>query len=102
MPKTMKGNLISHPVLQYSNISESNQFILQTDASGYGVGAVLYNSDGRAVVYASRSLNKAEKRYPTIEKELLAIVWAVKYFRPYLYGRTFKIQTDHKPLIYLF
>lgn len=100
--EALKNAIISHPVLQYPDFSESNQFILQTDASGYGIGSVLCNSDGRPVAYASRSLNKAEKRYPIIEKELLAIVWAVKHFRPYLYGRNFKIQTDHKPLIYLF
>lgn len=100
--ETLKQSIISHPVLQYPDFSQSNQFILQTDASGYAIGAVLCNSDGRPVAYASRSLNVAEKRYPTIEKELLAIVWAVKHFRPYLYGRTFKIQTDHKPLISLF
>ena len=56
----------------------------------------------RVVAYASRSLNKPEKNYCTIEKELLAIVWAVKHFRPYLFGKKFKIFTDHKPLIYLF
>lgn len=54
------------------------------------------------IAYASRSLNKAERRYPTIEKELLAIVWSVKYFRPYLYGRRFIIETDHRPLVYLY
>lgn len=98
----LKNNVVSHPVLQYPDFSAQNEFILQTDASGYGIGAVLCNGDRRPVAYASRSLNKAEKRYPTIEKELLAIVWAVKHFRPYLFGRKFKIQTDHKPLIYLF
>lgn len=56
----------------------------------------------RPVAYASRPLNKAEKNYPGIQKESTAIVWAVKYFRPYLFGRTFTIMTDHKPLIYLF
>lgn len=100
--ETLKNSLISPPILQYPDFSEQNQFILQTDASGYSIGAVLCNFDGRPIAYASRSLNKAEKNYPTIEKELLAIVWAVKYFRPYLYGRTFKILTDHKPLVYLF
>lgn len=53
-------------------------------------------------MYASRSLNKAEINYPTIQKEPLAIYWAVKYFRPYLYGRRFKMLTDHRPLVYLF
>lgn len=98
----LKHSLISPPILQYPNFSDDNMFTLQTDASGYGLGAVLSNKDGRPIAYASRSLNKAESNYPTIEKELLAIVWGVKHFRPYLYGRRFKIYTDHKPLVYLF
>lgn len=98
----LKKCMSEPPVLQYPDLSDKNQFIVQTDASGYAIGAVLSNTDGRPVAYASRSLNKAERNYPTIEKELLAIVWAVKHFRPYLYGRSFKILTDHKPLIYLF
>lgn len=98
----LKSYIINPPVLQYPDFSDKNQFVLHTDASGYAIGAVLSNSNNRPIAYASRSLNKAEKNYPTIEKELLAIVWAVKYFRPYLYGRNFKIVTDHKPLVYLF
>lgn len=100
--ETLKKSLSSPPVLQYPNFSQENTFILQTDASGIAIGSVLCNSDGRPVAYASRSLNKAEINYPTIEKELLSIVWSVKHFRPYLYGRFFKIQTDHRPLVYLF
>lgn len=46
-------------------------------------------------------MNEAETRYSTIEKEMLAIIWAVKYFRPYVYGNKFKIITDHKPLVWL-
>lgn len=100
--EALKKCMITPPVLQYPDFSSTNQFIVQTDASGYAIGAILSNADSRPVAYASRSLNKAERNYPTIEKELLAIVWAVKHFRPYLYGRTFKIITDHKPLVYLF
>lgn len=98
----LKNALINPPVLQYPDLSEDNTFCLRTDASGNAVGAVLSNKDDKPVAYASRALNNAEKRYCTIEKELLAIVWAVKKFRHYLLGRTFKILTDHRPLIYLF
>lgn len=100
--QTIKNKLISPPVLQYPQFDKDNTFILQTDASGFALGAVLNNKNRRPVAFASRTLNKAEKNYPTIEKELLAIVWAVKYFRPYLYGKRFIIETDHKPLVYLF
>lgn len=98
----LKECMISPPILQYPDFSEENQFVLHTDASGYALGAILSNSNGKPVAYASRSLNKGEKNYPTIEKELLAIVWGVKHFRPYLYGRSFKVVTDHRPLLYLF
>lgn len=100
--KVLKQKLVNPPVLQYPDFSTNNEFILQTDASGKSIGAILCNGDGRPVAYASRGLNKSEINYPTIDKELLAIVWGVKYFRPYLYGRKFKIQTDHRPLVYLF
>lgn len=75
---------------------------MQTDASGTALGAVLCNNNMKPVAYASRPLNKTELNYPTIQKELLTIVWSIKYFRPYLHGRTFTILTDHKPLVYLF
>lgn len=99
---SIKNALMTPPLLHYPNFDKDEKFILQTDASGYALGSILCNSDRRPIAYASRSLNKAEQNYPTIEKELLAIVWSVKYFRPYLYGRKFKIETDHKPLMYLF
>jgi len=51
----------------------------------------------RPIAYANRIFNKVEQNYNT--KKLLAIVWIVKYFRPYLYGTTFAIVTDHKSLV---
>lgn len=100
--QTLKLHLTTPPLLQYPDFSENNVFILRTDASKQAIGAVLSNSDDMPVSYASRPLNKAELNYPIIELELLAIVWAVQYFRPYLFGRKFTILTDHRPLVYLF
>lgn len=100
--ETLKKLLACPPILDYPDFCPKNEFILQTDSSGYAIGSVLSNSNGKPVAYASRSLNKAELNYPTIEKELLAIVWSIKYFRVYLFNRKFTIQTDHKPLVYLY
>ena len=78
---------------------------MTTDASDYALGAVLSQGHvGRdlPIAYASRVLNGAELRYSVIEKELLAIVFAVKMFRPYLYGRRFWLVTDHRPLTWLY
>lgn len=100
--ETLQDALKNPPLLQYPNFEQENEFILHTDASGLAIGCVLSNGNKLPVAYASRALNQAERNYPVIERELLAIVWAVKYFRPYLYGRKFKICTDHRPLIYLF
>ncbi|CAH8664376.1 unnamed protein product [Schistosoma haematobium] len=75
-------------------------FTVATDASDHGIGAVLSQAD-RVVEYASRVLTPAEQKYSTIEKECLAIVWAVEKWRPYLLGRRLHIETDHKPLQWL-
>lgn len=99
---TLKKKFMNPPVLDYPNFDKNNTFHLHTDASGYAIGAVLSNDNGKPVAYASKTLNKAEQNYPTIEKELLALVWAIRHFRPYLYGRRFIVHTDHRPLVYLF
>ena len=101
--ETCKNILINEPILQYPNFSRP--FNLTTDASNVALGAVLSQGPiGKdlPVAYASRTLNESEQNYSTIEKELLCIVWATKYFRPYLFGRKFNIITDHKPLQWLF
>jgi hypothetical protein len=99
----LKEKLTTAPVLNYPDFSK--EFIVTTDASDFAIGAILSQGvvgQDRPIAYASRVLCKAEQNYNTTEKELLAIVWAVKHFRPYLYGVRFKIITDHKPLIWLF
>lgn len=95
--------LLTHaPLLQYPDFEKP--FILTTDASNVAVGAVLSQGQigsDKPIAYASRTLSDTEARYSTIERELLAIIWAVKHFRPYLYGRKFIIYTDHRPLVWL-
>ena len=74
--------------------------------SGFAVVAIL--SQGRIgqdkpIAFANRNLNQAEQNYSTIETELTAIVWACRFFRPYLLlGRNFTVVTDHKPLTWIF
>ena len=79
-------------------------FVLQTDASSTGLGAVLlqeFEDSLHPVCFASRKLLDREKRYSTIERECLAIVWAVHRFVRFLWGVRFVLQTDHRPLTYL-
>lgn len=69
------------------------------------VGAILFQGTVESdlpILYISLTLNKAEKNYSTTEKELLAIMWAVKEFCPYIFGRRFTVLTDHRPLTWLF
>ena len=98
----LKGHLLSAPIL--ANPNPDQEFILDTDASAYGIGAVLSQvQDGkeRVIAYASRSLSKPERRYCVTRRELLAVVYFSKYFRHYLYGRKFTIRTDHGALRWL-
>ncbi|KAK3085578.1 hypothetical protein FSP39_005598 [Pinctada imbricata] len=99
---SLRKALTKFPILKLPNLKEP--FVLQTDASDRGIGAVLLQDDhGKKlpVAYASRKLKGAECAYATVEKECLAIVWAIQKFRRYLYGTEFIIETDHKPLMYL-
>ena len=80
---------------------------LDTDASSVGLGAVLSHIDEgvineRPIEYISRTLSKSERRYSQIDKEALALVWAIKRFHMYLYGRHFELVTDHQSLVHIF
>jgi len=98
----LKKKLTTAPIIQYPDFEKP--FFLYTDASGTGIGAVLAQKNDKlehVIAYASRTLNAAEKNYGVTELECLAIVWAVKYFRHYLWGSKFTIITDHTALKWL-
>ena len=99
---TLKEKLTSKPVVVMPD--PDLPFILRTDASDRGLGAVLLQDKGQGpqpIAYASKKLNGAEKNYATVEKECFATVWGIQRFERYLYGRHFVLETDHQPLQYL-
>ena len=94
--------MISKPILVLPDVNK--EFVLRTDASDIGLGAtLLQNREGHIspVAYASRKLLDREKRYSVMERECLGIVWGIKKFALYLYGKQFTLQTDHRPLEFL-
>ena len=98
----LKERLISPPLLKVPDLTK--KFCLRVDASNVGLGAVLlqyWDNVPQPVFYASRKLLPREANYSAIEKECLALVWAVEKFQYYLYGREFLIETDHRPLVYM-
>jgi len=92
---TIKQLISSAPLLRHYNPEED--LVVQCDASKDGIGACLLQN-GQPIAYASRTMTPAEQNYAQIEKETLAIVFAVEKFHQYTYGRTTLVQTDHKPL----
>ena len=96
--------ITSEPVLTHYNPRLPVK--LATDASPYGVSAILShvmkNGVEKPIAYASRSLTQTEQRYAQIDRESLAIYWGVKKFYPYLYGRKFTLVTDCQPLLSIF
>lgn len=96
------SQLTSAPVL--AHFDDNLPVVVQTDASHAGLGAVLLQDDGkgpRPVAYISRRLTDAETRYHANELECLAVVWALKKFRAYVYGRKFCVQTDSSAVRWL-
>ena len=101
--QSLKAKLIDAPVLGYPDYTQP--FLLQTDASGQGLGALLAQvQDGmeRVIAYASRGLSPPETRYPAHKLEFLAPKWAITdKFYNHLYGRKFSVLTDNNPLKYV-
>ncbi|KAG7295105.1 hypothetical protein JYU34_022039 [Plutella xylostella] len=103
---SVKKCLSSDNILAHLN--QDARIILTVDASPWGLGAILsqIDKDGveRPVSYASRSLNPAERQYSQIQKEATAIIFGVRKYHQYLYGRSepFILRTDHKPLLSIF
>ncbi|RWS24060.1 pol polyprotein-like protein, partial [Leptotrombidium deliense] len=104
--ETLKKCLLNPPVLVHYDPDCDHE--LHTDASNVGIGAVLMQvtleNEKRTlhpVAYISRSLSKAEINYSTVEKECLAIRWAIEKFRQYIFGRKFKVVSDHHSLCWL-
>ena len=80
--------------------------VLNCDASPVGIACIMSHvipdNTERPIMYASRTLQTAEKNYSQLEREALAIVYGIKYFHKYLAGRKFTVVTDHKPLLGIF
>ncbi|KRX24114.1 Retrovirus-related Pol polyprotein from transposon 17.6 [Trichinella nelsoni] len=98
-----KRALTTAPILAFPRFDIP--FIIDTDASETGIGAVLsqkHDPEGeRVIAYASRTLSKTERKYSTTRKELMSIVYFTKLFRPYLVGQRFILRTDHDSLTWL-
>ena len=101
--ESIKQALVSPPILGYPDYRLP--FEVHTDASGHGLGAVLYQEqDGvkRVIGYASRGLKRSEQYYPAFKLEFLALKWSVtEKFNDYLYGHRFRVYTDNNPLTYV-
>ena len=95
----LKGRLTSAPILALPN--GRDEFMVYSNASRQGLGCVLMQND-RVIAYASRQLKKHGKNYPTHDLELVAVVFALKIWRYYLYGARCRIFTDHKSIQYIF
>ncbi|GFO01889.1 transposon ty3-g Gag-Pol polyprotein, partial [Plakobranchus ocellatus] len=94
--KKLKEALTKVGVMAYFDPKKQTDILV--DASPCGLGAMI-TQEGRVICYASRALTDVESRYSQTEREMLAVVYGVEKFHVYLYGSTFTVTTDHKPLL---
>lgn len=98
----IKVALTSAPIL--ANPDYDKPFIIQSDASDMGMGAILVQGEGedeKVIAYFSQKLSSAQRKYQTTERECLAVILAVEKFRPYIEGARFTVITDHASLLWL-
>ena len=98
----MKTALLKAPVVHQPDMDKA--FHVSTDASQHGVGAVLYqvvNGEKKYVLFMSKALKKGQRNYSATKRELLAIVYTLKRWEPFLAGTKFSVETDHKALSFL-
>jgi hypothetical protein len=98
----LRQALLAAPVVSTPDFTRP--FHISTDASQYGVGGVLYQVVGgerKYVAFCSKSLKKGQRNYPATKRELLAIIFCLKRWEPFLKGQHFSVETDHKALTYM-
>jgi transposase InsO family protein len=102
--KQIKTLMVSSPTLRHPDFER--EFYLHCDASDVGLGTVLSQTDNDGkeyvVAYGSKALSKEEKNYTVSEKECLAVLFAIKQYRPFIHGQKFTVVTDHGSLRWLF
>ena len=91
----LKKNPSGSPCLAYFDVSK--EVVIQMDSSKHGIGAVPLQED-RPIEYASRALTPSERNWAQIEKEALSVLYGLERFDQYTYGRSVKVENDHKPL----
>ncbi|CAB3985042.1 Transposon Tf2-9 poly, partial [Paramuricea clavata] len=102
--QSLKNAITTSPVLAHYNLTAETKVVV--DASPWALGSVLLQKQAddnyRPIAYGSRSLTDVEQKYGHIEKEGLAIVFGCEHFHMYLYGRSFELETDHRPLEHIY
>jgi hypothetical protein len=93
--ENIKSMIIREVTLSYYDVNKPT--VIEVDASLKGVGAALVQ-DGRVIAFGSKAFTETEQRYANIEREMLAVVHACEQFHMYIYGKTFVVESDHKPL----